>query len=184
MKIRLSLMLLLTLPGLAQPAVAADAAAASPYQQQRNQAYTSFDNPYAPGAIYNPYGHRKSGIQSATTGGSASLSAQSHRGISSSAAPDDLGEGTSSCSGSLNGSPAGSYSGSAAGSGSRSRKYSTGAGLGHCGVNAGYGRGPANGKRLDGTNRLNGLNNGLGMNNVQGRSPQTQLQKRLQKTQQ
>jgi hypothetical protein len=39
-------------------------AAASPYKQQRSTAYTSFDNPYAPGGIYDPYRDSRTLVQS------------------------------------------------------------------------------------------------------------------------
>lgn len=58
-------LILLTLAAACLPAVSAaqqsatgsgaGAAAASPYAQQRSPAYTSFDNPYAPGGLYDPY---------------------------------------------------------------------------------------------------------------------------------
>lgn len=187
MKIRLSLVLVLALSGLARPAMAADAAAASPYLQQRNQAYTSFDNPYSPGAIYNPYGSSpkaKGSMQS----GSASLSAKAQGSRSS--ALDALHDKSSPCPGSLNGSRAGAYSSSTIGSLSRGRTHSTGtySSINRCGGDAG-GRnaglaGGAAGRQSDGYNRPNGPSNGLGMSNTLGRSPQTQLRKRLQKTQQ
>ena len=62
--------------------------AASPYIQQRSQANTSFDNPYAPGGIYDPYrssrmlpGGQNLGLQSKSK--SAGLGGSSGSGLSS-----------------------------------------------------------------------------------------------------
>lgn len=66
MTTRLRLLVMIALTGLvALPAHAQQGATglsgtgslggASPYTQKRPQAYTSFDNPYAPGGLYDPY---------------------------------------------------------------------------------------------------------------------------------
>jgi len=43
------------------------AATVNPYVQKRSQAYTSFDNPYAPGGIYDPYRQQRPGGPDAAT---------------------------------------------------------------------------------------------------------------------
>ncbi|WP_157572281.1 hypothetical protein [Nevskia soli] len=83
MNTRLSATLTLVLSSLVAAAANAQGGgaipgAASPYTQQRSQAYTSFDNPYAPGGIYDPYRGSKS-LSSSQIGGPQSTAATSHK---------------------------------------------------------------------------------------------------------
>jgi len=91
---------LVTVSAHAQQAGASSPAVASPHTQQRSKAYTSFDNPYAPGGIYDPYrgSHTQSGghgmaLQSKPSGAGHGRSSEEVGGDSLNSASDDLGGG-------------------------------------------------------------------------------------------
>ena len=136
MTIRLSLLLTLALSGLLAPVADAqqtsqgstNAAATSPYTQKQPQAYTSMDNPYAPGGIYDPYRSSKlsnntqgssvqsqakkpkfKGLKSARTSTAASILGGGGLGIGSGQGSSGvLGSSKSQCGGNRYGSSAGS----------------------------------------------------------------------------
>jgi len=103
----------------------------SPYAQQHSQGYTSFDNPYAPGGIYDPY--RNSTLNSAKKRGTQKKSGTSMLRSMQTAKMGDkkniFGGGSdnssgSSSDGSSGGGPDGSSSSSGSNSYSDSDRYS------------------------------------------------------------
>lgn len=124
MSIRLCLSLLLALSGLVTVSVraqqtsqsisGANPAEASPYTQKRTQGYTSFDNPYAAGGIYDPY--RNSQMTSAGAKGNPQSSAYANTGLGGNNSIQLSGQGTGAA-----GQTAGSSGGSGTGPGGGKR---------------------------------------------------------------
>ncbi len=145
MNTRLSVMLMFVLSGLVASAANAQAGgagassgAASPYTQQRSQAYTSFDNPYAPGGIYDPYRGNKS-LSSSPGGGLQSRATTSHKSTGSkmsslsSTQMTSLGSGRSGSR--LSGNSGGKSAGGLAQCGSGSSRLGGGSTLRGAGMN-------------------------------------------------
>jgi hypothetical protein len=101
-RIRLCLSSMLALSGLfaagagaqqtSQSVGGVDPAVVSPYTQKRAQGYTSFDNPYAAGGIYDPY--RGSQITSSGAKGSPHSSVYANTGLGSANSIQLSGQGS------------------------------------------------------------------------------------------
>ena len=145
----------------------ASSAAASPYIQQRSKANTSFDNPYAPGGIYDPYRTSRpregqnlrlgSNSKSAGLGGGQKPGRRSGSGLKSgsdgSSGDKTLSSGSDPCGGRQLGR--GSMT---SGMGmNRPRTTGSSSGLGRCGGLAGNGNSrPGSTSGMSGTSRRQG----------------------------
>jgi hypothetical protein len=165
---------------------ATNSASVSPYIQRRSQAYTSFDNPYAPGALYDPYrssrmlsGSKKQGLQpnSKSAGLTGKLDSGHKSMIGRKSDSDDsvddksLSSSNSQCGGQNIGA-SGMASGSEMNRPTTMNSYS---GLSRCGGGAGNSNSPpASASAMNSSNRSNGMgmsrSNGMGMNGLN--SPQ------------
>jgi hypothetical protein len=192
MNTRLSVMLTFVLSGLVTSAanaqaggVGANPGAASPYKQQRSQAYTSFDNPYAPGGIYDPYRSSYSSnklssshggnLQSNVTAAFKAAESKKNRMNSTQMTNPGNGLGGGGSGGGLNGNGGGRSAGSMAKCGSnrlggnsaaggagmsqtRSGMSGSSSNLGHCGSSAYSYASSVMGNSTTSPNGLRGMN--------------------------